>query len=144
MMVRLPSMQVRKISTLPVAPSRAKVYLQRAREIHELAQEALTRELWNGLALLSLELVVVLADALLVRERGFRPRSPDPRELPELLTREVPYLPDLEEAIAHARRVMLRTGVLDHEPRPVGRAEACKLQQHAVAFRTWALGLLEG
>ena len=136
-------MQVRKIATLPVAPSRAKIYLQRAREIHTLAEEALARQLWHGLALLSLELIVVLGDAVLVRERGFRPRSPDPRELPDLLTREVPYLPDLDEAIAHARRVMVRTDVLDHAPRPIGRVEASRLKQHADAFRAWALGLLE-
>lgn len=137
-------MQVRKIPTTPVAPSRAKVYLQRARELHELAQEALARQLWQGLALLSLELVVVMADAVLVRERGFRPRSTDPRELPELLTREVPYLPDLEEAVGHARLVLLRTGLLDHEARPVGKIESAKLLQHAEAFRSWALGHIEG
>ena len=49
-------MLVRKIPTLPVAPSRAKVYLQRARELDELAQEAQSRQLWQGLALLALEL----------------------------------------------------------------------------------------
>lgn len=137
-------MQVRKIPTLPVAPARAKVYLQRARELHELAQEAQARQLWQGLALLSLELVVVLADAVLVRERGFRPRSADPRELPELLTREVPYLPELEDAVGHARRVLMRTGLLDHEARSVGKSESCKLMQHAEAFRGWALGHIEG
>lgn len=137
-------MQVRKIPTQPVAPGRAKVYLQRAREIHELAQEARERQLWQGLSLLAVELVVVLAGAVLVRERGFRPRDADPRELPELLTREVPYLPDLDEAVGHARRVLIRSGGLDHEPRPIGKVEACKLAQHSEAFRAWALGHIEG
>jgi hypothetical protein len=137
-------MHVRKIATLPVAPSRAKVYLLRAREIHVLAHEAEARALWQALAVLALELVVVLGDAILVRERGFRPRSSDPRELPELLSREVPYLPEVEEALGHARRVLVRKGLLDHEPRPVGRAEARTLLAHADAFRAWALELLEG
>lgn len=136
-------MQVRKIPTLPVPPSRAKVYVQRAKELHELAAEAQTRQLWQGLALLALELVVVLADAVLVRERGFRPRSADPRELPDILEKEVPYLPDLADAVGHARRVLMRTGLLDHEARAVGKVESVKLMQSAEAFRTWALGHIQ-
>lgn len=93
--------------------------------------------------MLALELVVVLGDALLVRERGFRPRSADPRELPELLAREVPYLPGLEEALSHARRVLCRKDLLDHEPRPVGKGEARLLLTQAEAFRTWALESLD-
>jgi hypothetical protein len=142
-MERLAAMHVRKIATLPVAPSRARVYVQRARELHALAQEAHSRELWQGLALLALELVVVLGDALLVRERGFRPRSHDPRELPDLLSREVPYLPELEEALGHARRVLCRKDLLDHEPRTVGKVEARLLLTHAEAFRLWALESLD-
>jgi hypothetical protein len=136
-------MSSRRFLTYPVPPSRARIYVQRASELHQLAQEAETRELWQGLALLTLELVVVLSDALLVRERGFRPRSSDPRELPEMLAREVPYLPDLEEALGHARRVLCRKDLLDHEPRPVGKGEARLLLTHAEAFRTWTLEALD-
>jgi HEPN domain-containing protein len=127
----------RKIKTQDVDRDKASTFFERGSELLETAVDALEHERWSAVGVNSVHAAISLVDGLLVHRRGLRSTSPNHLDVIDLLSQELPDLPDLTSAQKHLRHILSEKNRVEYEARAYVKKDAESILRHVQRFSDW-------
>ncbi len=117
------------------------VCLSRAENYYVEMNEALRTSRWNAAGLNAINSAIDFCDAILIYFYGVRSAAPRHDNITRLLLDNVKRS-DTQSSVYHMRAILNLKKIIDDEDRPITRAEALFLSDHAEKIAEWAKSVL--
>lgn len=127
---------VRKIVTREVSAAEARVFLEKAQDCADSAQEALEKGKWDRASREAVQGAIFSVDALLGTRYGLRSGAQDHTQAATLLSQKV-GTEDARKNAARFIKIITKKNVVQYEGRHASQAEARSLTRDAERLLDW-------
>ncbi|MFH1150349.1 MAG: HEPN domain-containing protein [Actinomycetota bacterium] len=128
---------VSRVRTVAVSEAEAKVFLDKAKQFMESAEDALEKGNWDAAAHNVVHAVISVNDALLGARHGMRSAGQSHKDAATLLA-EKEATADAKKNAARFLKVVNKKNLVQYEGRSVTEAEGRALMRDATRFYDWA------
>ena len=133
-------MTPRKIKTVHVEKSDYKVFLKKARDLHEIMLKAYDMNNWTAVGLNAVHCAISCCDAMLTFHLGIRSAGEDHMQAVDLLLRLPSSIMDSEASTF--KRIIAKKNLIAYEDREFRQAEAADIRKLAERFYAWTISKL--